>query len=564
MSEIRESLSESTNALAEVFRNRNLRRLNLAFAGSVVGDWAYAVGASVYAYTQGGVAAVGVLGVVRFVSMALFSPFTSLLADRFDRKRVMIAADSIRVVLVLAAALVIRLDGPPIVVYALAVLTAVAGTAFRPAQAALTPSLANHPGELTAANVAASTVESVGFFAGPAIGGLLLAMTGVASVYVFNAATFVWSALLVLGVHPITPTAAAVGSATATGTGETGDVAEPKKRSGMFAGMGDGYREIFKNRDLRLLAGLYCAQTIVAGASLVFTVAIALDLLKLGHSGVGVINSAVGVGGLIGGFVALLLAQRGKIARDFGLGVILWAAPLLLIAAWPTLTSALIAMTLIGLANSVVDVNAYTILQRLVPDAVMGRVFGALEGVVVGGMGLGALMMPFLIDSIGLRSGLVVIGAGVSLIVVLGIAGLKRIDTVALAPAGLDLIRGVAMLGVLPGKVVDRLARRAKVVNVPSGQAVFSEGDVGDLFYVIESGTGDVTIRGEYVCTLSAGDSFGEIALLRDVPRAATITATSDLVMRAIERDQFLAAVTGDGESSNQAELLVTRLLASR
>ena len=172
MSEIRESLSESTNALAEVFRNRNLRRLNLAFAGSVVGDWAYAVGASVYAYTQGGVAAVGVLGVVRFVSMALFSPFTSLLADRFDRKRVMIAADSIRVVLVLAAALVIRFDGPPIVVYALAVLTAVAGTSFRPAQAALTPSLANHPGELTAANVAASTVESVGFFAGPAIGGL--------------------------------------------------------------------------------------------------------------------------------------------------------------------------------------------------------------------------------------------------------------------------------------------------------------------------------------------------------------------------------------------------------
>ncbi len=570
MSGIRESLGESKNALAEVFRNRNLRRLNLAFAGSVMGDWAYAVAASVYAYTQGGATAVGVLGVVRFVSMALLAPFTSLIADRFDRTRVMIASDFIRVVLVLAAALVIRLDGPPIVVYALAVLTAVAGTAFRPAQAALMPSLANHPRELTAANVASSTVESVGFFIGPAIGGLLLAVTGVAAVYVFNAATFVWSALLVIGLRPVTTTEEAEGvegafeEADVVGEIEAGAATEPTKRSGMFAGVGDGFREIFKNRDLRLLIGLYCAQTVVSGASMVFTVAIALDLLKLDESGVGLINSSVGIGGLIGGFAALLLAQRGKLARDFGLGVILWAAPLLLIAAWPTLTSTLIAMAFIGLANSVVDVNAYTILQRLVPDAVMARVFGAMESAIVGGMGLGAVLMPILIHTIGLRSGLVVIGAGVSLLVVAGISGLKRIDRVALAPAGLDLIRSVAMLGVLPENVVERLARRAEVVTVSSGQTVFSEGDHGDLFYVIESGTADVTIGGKYVSTLSAGDSFGEIALLRDLPRMATITATSDLVMRAIEREHFLPAVTGDAESSNQAELVVGRLLAIR
>ena len=262
--------------------------------------------------------------------------------------------------------------------------------------------------------------------------------------------------------------------------------------------------------------------------------------------------------------MALLLAQRGKLARDFGLGVILWAAPLLLIAAWPTLTSTLIAMAFIGLANSVVDVNAFTILQRLVPDAVMARVFGAMESAIVGGMGLGAVLMPILIHTIGLRSGLVVIGLGVSLLVVAGISGLQRIDRVALAPAGLELIRSVAMLGVLPENVLERLARRAEVVTVSSGQTVFSEGDHGDLFYVIESGTADVTIGGIYVSTLSAGDSFGEIALLRDLPRMATITATSDLVTRAIEREQFLPAVTGNAESSNQAELVITRLLAIR
>lgn len=554
-----DSLSESKKAIGEVFRNPNLRRLNLAFAGSVVGDWAYAIGVSVYAYTRGGAVAVGVLGVVRYVSMAILGPFTSLLADRFERKRVMVASDLIRVVLVAAAGVLIWRDGPPIIVYTLAILTAVTGTAFRPAQAALMPSLANHPGELTAANVASSTIESVGFFAGPALGGLLIAVSGVAAVFVFDAVTFVWSAALVMGLRRVTTTDASAEDAEPDA--EITDVYEP---AGMFAGIGDGYREIFRNRDIRLLVGLYCAQTVVAGASLVFSVAVALDLLDLGQSGVGLINSAVGVGGLIGGFVALMLATRGKLARDFGLGVILWAAPLLLIAAWPTLTSALIAMALIGVANSVVDVNAFTILQRLVPDAVMGRVFGAMESAIVGGMALGALLMPILINTIGLRSGLVVVGAGVTVVVFIGLAGLSRIDKVALAPAGLESLRGVAMIGMLPDHVLERLARRSRVVSVPAGQTVFNEGDSGDLFYVIESGTVDVSIRGEHVRPLAAGDSFGEIALLRDVPRTATVTATSDLVARVVERDLFLSAVTNHGEAADEAEAVVSRLLAIR
>lgn len=560
MSDIQESLRESGSALREVFRNRNLRRLNLAFTGSVIGDWAYGVAASVYAYRQGGVTAVGLLEVVRFVSMAVLAPFAALLADKFDRKRVLIAADAVRVILVLTAALIIQLDGPALAVYALAIATSIVGTAFRPALAALMPTLAHHPGELTAANVASSTIESIGFFVGPAIGGLLLSVTGIATVYVFNAATFAWSALLVIGLTPVLAPVTADGS-------EPDAPAEADASDGrlsIFAGVGDGFREIFANRDIRLLIGLCVAQTVVAGASVVFGVAIALDLLDLGNAGVGLLDSVNGVGGLVGGFVALLLAQRGSLARDFGLGIILWAAPLLLIAAWPTLPSVIIAMVIIGVANSVVDVNAYTILQRLVPDEVMGRVFGAMESAVVGGMALGALLMPILISTVGLRSGLAVIGVGVSAIAVVGIPGLRRIDKVALAPAGLDLIRGVAILSPLPDRVLERLARRSTTISVPSGQAVMREGDAGDQFFIIETGTVDITIRGGFVRTLSAGDSFGEIALLRDIPRTATVTATSDLTARTIARDEFLSAVTGDGESSNQADLVVTRLLTIR
>src|SRR5204863_9619719 len=124
-------------------------------------------------------------------------------------------------------------------------------------------------------------------------------------------------------------------------------------------------REIFRNRDLRIMIGLYCAQTVVAGASLVFNVSIALDLLDIGRSGYGYLGAVLGAGGIVGGFVALVLAQRGRLARDFGIGVFFWSAPLLVVAVWPTVAAAAIMMICLGVAYSVVDANAFTILQRL-------------------------------------------------------------------------------------------------------------------------------------------------------------------------------------------------------
>ncbi|HUC32540.1 MAG TPA: MFS transporter [Ilumatobacteraceae bacterium] len=558
MSSAGEHLRESKDALAEVFRNPGLRRVNVALVGSVIGDWAYAVAVSVYAYNEGGATAVGVLGTIRYITIALFLPFTSVLADKFDRKLVMIGADVSRFVLVVAAAAVIEFDGPSWVVYALAIVTSIASTPFRPAQQALLPKLATHPGELTAANVASSTIESAGFFIGPAIGAFLLVAFDVAAVYMFNAVTFLWSAFVVLGLHVPKAQVEEVSELADEVAEETGE----KKGGGPFSGVGAGYREIFRNRDIRLLVLLYCAQTIVAGASLVFTVAVALDLLNMEEAAVGMLDSALGVGGLLGGVLALILSRRGKLARDFGIGVIMWAAPLLLIAFIPELASALIAMWLIGMANSVVDVNADTIMQRLIPDEVMGRVFGAVNSAIIGAMAIGALLMPILIETVGLRTGLAVIGFGVIGLVVLGAPGLQRIDKVTLAPVGLDLLRGVPMLARLPDALIERLARFSSGVNIPAGQPVFSEGDAGDRFYVIESGTVEVTIRGEHIRDLGPGDSFGEIALMRDIPRTATVVATSDLVTRAIERQHFLPAVTGHGAARDEAETVVNRLMA--
>jgi MFS family permease len=547
MAGLRDKVVDAGRSLRSVFANPGLRRLELAFAGSIVGDWAYAVAVALYAFEQGGPTAVGVLGVIRYVSLAVVTPFASTLGDRYSRRLVMIGSDLIRAVLVVAAAALIWTDGPRIAVYALAIVTALCGSPFRSSQASILPQLARDPIELAAANVASSTVESLGFFVGPALAGLLLAVTSIPVVYVFNAITFVWSAALVLGVR-VPPR-----EARAPSDGE---------REGFLAEASAGYRAIFGDRKLLLLIGLYCGQTVVAGASLVFTVAIALDLLDVGRSGLGFIDATLGIGGLVGGFVALVLAQRGHLARDFGVGVILWSAPLLLVAAWPTITATVICMILLGLANSVVDVNAYTILQRITPEGTMARVFGAMESAVIGGMAVGALLMPVLISSIGLRWGLAVIGTSVSVLVVIGLPGLHKIDLVIEPPSGLGLLRGVPLLALLPEPTLEALARSAVRIEAAPGEAVIREGDPGDLFYIVESGEVEVTKEGRHVATLGPGEYFGEIALLRDVPRTATVTAMSETVLQALDRATFVPAVTGQGDFLEAAETAMTTRLA--
>jgi len=559
MTGLREKLAEATSSLRDVFRNPGLRRIQLAFAGSIVGDWAYGVGGAVYIYEQGGPTAVGLLGVIRYVSMALVTPFASMLGDRYPRRLVMVGSDSIRAILVLTSALLIAAGANPYAVYVVVVVTSICATPFRSAQASYLPELASGPADLTAANVASSTIESVGFFAGPAIAGILLAVSTISTVFIFNAATFVWSALLVAGIRTTKKPAEA--EATEAPEAETSAPAAEAK-PGFVAEASAGYREILGNRNLRLLIGLYCAQTVVAGASLVFEVSVALGLLGLSRSGLGYLNATLGIGGLVGGFVALVLAQRSHLARDFGVGVFFWSAPLLLLAAWPTVTAAVVVWVLIGLANSVVDVNAFTILQRIATKETMSRVFGAMESAVIGTMAIGALLMPTFISTIGIRWGLVVIGASVGALVLLGLRGLRRIDLTALAPPGLELLRGVSLLSLLPEATLESLARALVRVEAGPGEIVIREGDRGDRFYVIESGSVDVTKAGRHIATLGPGDFVGEIALLRDVPRVATVTATSATVLQALDRAHFIPAVTGQGEFREAAEMTMTTRLA--
>jgi MFS family permease len=530
-------LRESGTAFRAVFANRGLRRIQLAWAGSIMGTWAYGIAVVVYAYEQGGATAVGVVTMVRWLAAAVASPFAALLGDRYDRRWVMVGSDLVRAALIGAAGLAVFADAPPLVVYALASLVGVAATPFRPAQAALTPTLAETPEQLTAANVTASSIESVGIFGGPALGGLLLVAAGPATVFAVTTATLVWSAVLVAGI----PAAHAARAAR-----------EP-------VSIGDellaGFRTIAAERRTRVLVALFSAQTFVDGMLNVLIVVVALKLLDTGQAGVGFLNSAVGVGGLLGALAAAALVGRGKLAADFGVGIFIWGLPIAFVAVWPNQIFALVLLGVVGIGNTLVDVSGMTLLQRAAPEDVLARVFGVLESLLLVTPALGAVVAPLLLNWLGTRGALIVAGALLPLLIVPAWPALTAIDRAARVPVErLKLLRSNPIFAPLPESTLEQVATSLDEVHVPAGHQVVRQGEAGDRFYLVEQGTLDVSVDGRPGQKLGAGDSFGEIALLRDVPRTATVTARSDTVLYALERNEFLSAVTGFGPSLSAAE----------
>jgi MFS family permease len=572
MSRVADAVRETGTSLSTVFRNPGLRKINLALAGSMIGDWAYSTAIMIWAYDVGGARAVGIWFTVRLLLMTVVTPFASTIVDRLPRKMVMISTDVIRAALCLAVAGLIWADSPAWMVFVLATLNPMVGAPFRPAVAALTPKLVHTPDELTAANGVASTIESLAFFVGPAIGGILVTAIGVPIVVVFNALTFVWSAALVsrIEAHSDVPAEAPehveslVGSTTGDAASSNADTDAPadetqEKEQGFFMESMEGFKAIWRDPDLRLVSGVYSAQTIVAGASAVFLIEMAVQMTSFGSAGVGYLDSVMGIGALLGGLIAVSRSSIGKLGTDFGVGVIFWALPLLLAAIWPQMWAAFLAVFIIGIANPVVDVNASTILQRKTDDVVMGRVFGALETALIGAMALGSAIMPVMIHFWGLEWSLAVLAILISASVLPAFGRLKTLNEALREPAGLALLRQVPLFAPLELKSLERVAQQLVRIEVPAGDVLIREGDEGDRFYVIESGQMTASFEGSVLRQMGPGDPFGEIALLRDVPRTATVTADEPTVVLALDRVEFLDAVTGNSEVNNRADDMISK-----
>ena len=518
--------------------NPGLRRLELAWGGFYVGDWAFVVALSVYAYHHGGALAVGVVGLVRMLPSAFAVPFTSVLTDRFSRHRLLTAVHAARALTVAVGAVLIASGGPPAAVYAIGSLAALAATPFRPAHWALLPTLARTPRELVAANVSSSTLESIATVLGPLLGGLLLAIWSPAGAFVLAAVLFSGSAILSARV------------------GDEGTRA--RRREHILRDTFAGFRTLAADRDPRLLVGLFVAQTFVRGLLNVLIVVTALELLDLGGSGVGFLNAAFGIGGLIGAFWVLTLVSRRTLAYPFAGGLILWGAPIALIGIWPHEWVALVALALAGWGNTLLDVAGLTLIQRIVDDAVLGRVFGVLETGSYAAVGLGAIVAPGLVALAGIRGALVVSGL---ILPVLALVSWRRLgqinDRVVIPERELALLRRLAIFAPLPAATVERLAMNLVPIHRHGGETIVRTGEIGDRFYVVGAGELDVAVDHEPSRRLKAGDVFGEIALLRDVPRTATVTTRTDVDLYGLDRDTFVSAVTGSSASSAAADALI-------
>ena len=539
MERLKEHLRESWRAVQAVFHNRSLRQLQLAWAGSIIGTWAYAVALVVFAYDHGGASAVGLVALIRWLPAAIASPFAAILGDRYPRVRVMLASDLLRAVGLATMAVCVLTDAPVGVVYVLAGTVAVINTAFHPAESALLPSLAKTPEELTAANVSSSTIESLGFCVGPALGGVLLAVSSVWVVFIVTAALFLWSALMLV---PLLRTT------------------EPPlshERPHLAEEATAGFRAIAKDPRLRLIVGLFSAQTLVNGAFGVLIAVTALQLLDLGSGGVGYLNAAVGVGGVIGGLVSLGLVGHRRLATTFGIAVAGTGAPLLLLGWIPTTAAALVAFGLIGFANIICDVSGFTILQRGTPSEVLARVFGVLHSAFYATIAVGAVLAPPLIHWLGVRWTLVIVGSLLPILSVLSRASLVRLDVEPGDPRRLALLEAIPIFAPLSPPVLEQLAARLTPVHASAGDELIRVGDHGDRFYVVDNGEVEILVDGEPPRREGEGTYFGEIALLRDVPRTATVRAATDADLFALDRDDFLPAVTGHAASTQAADAVI-------
>jgi hypothetical protein len=380
-------------------------------------------------------------------------------------------------------------------------------------------------------------------FAGPALGGVLLALSGPAAVFALTGALVLSSVLFVLRVPRDEPP-------------------KPAERPHFMAELTAGFAATARRPALRVVIGLSAAIAVIDGVLEVMLVLVALQLLHGSNATLGWLNTAVGIGSIAGAFVVAILATRRRLAGGFAIGLLLSSLPIAATAAISSLPPALVLVGVIGVGAVFCQVNGVTLLQRSAENEVMGRVFAVLECVMLAGLAVGSIAAPGIVNLLGLHGALIASGVFVPVLVVWLWPSLRRIDAEAvIAEEPLELLRRIEIFAQLPEPVLERLAAGATSISIGADQIIVSRGEVGNHFYAIATGKVVVELDDGTTRELGPGDSFGEIALLRDVPRTATVRALEPLRLYAVVRDDFLAAVTGHAPTLASAENIVTSLL---
>lgn len=501
--------------------------MELAYLLFYIARWGMRVAILVFAYERGGLEEASLVAVIIEVPAAVVAPMASVIGDEIRRDRALLAGYVAQAAALAGTAGAIYADAPVTVVYGLTAVAAGCMTLTRPVQSALFPVLANSPDQLVAANVVAGSISAAMAFVGPVTSGVLLGLGGAELALAVYCGLLLSSTLLVVRLQPHPPQAWIGG--------------HPLHEAAA------GFRAIARDPDQRLVVGLLLGQSFVRGSVDVLVVVIALELFGLPSSAVGFLASALGAGGLLGAVWGLRLVGRPRLAAAIALGLLVYGFGISAVSLAVVVAMAFAILVGAGSGHALADMAGRTLLQRIVPDPILARVFGVLEGLHQAGVAAGSAVAPLLVYVFGIRGGILVAGLLLPTAILILRGRIRSLDDRAMPipERELETLRSVDLFASLPAPELEGLAGRLTEVKAAPGTAIVTEGKTGHHLYVIEDGEVEVVRDGQPVAMLGPGDYFGEIALLRHVPRTATVVAKSHSTLLSLEREGFLETVTG-------------------
>ena len=510
----------------QALRNPDLRRALAAYLLFNVGEWATWIGLLVWGYGVDGVRGASLIALVQLVPSALLAAPVAALMGRLPRGRALTLGYAAQSIGYFAVGLALVTDAPIVVVGLAATVSAITVTLTRPTHNALLPEISRTTGDLTAGNAASGLLEAVATFLGPLTSGLILAVWGAGGVLLTMAGCLALSVLLTARLVTLAPRRAVVRRAA---NGRT-----------------DGaLRIVLRNPAARLMSLLIAAEYALVGMMDILLVVLALDVLDMSDAGPGILYSAVGVGGIVGAALTFFLVGRPGLASPLLVGALCAGIAFAVAGQAVAPLAALLLVAVSGAGKLFYDVASRTFIQRLLPDHLLTAMFGLQEAFMMTGCALGALAAPALVAVFGVQGAFVAAGCFLPVTAVVSYGMLRRLDVGAGVPADvLTLLLQVPILAVLTPRIVERMARDAVADQVEASTTIVRQGDIGSLFYCIASGHVSVDIDGSHIRQLGPGDWFGEIALLRDVPRTASVTALTNVSLWGVDRESFLASVT--------------------
>lgn len=536
-------LRERLRGTRRAWRNTDLARLLLVWGVWMTADWALLITVSLLALGVAGPAAVGLVGAVRVLPAAVLSAPASVLTDRWSRSRllcVVYAGWCVLAALLTWCALV----GAGLAVLLVVVAAGSAlSAAVRPTLQAMVPTLVSSPADLIAANAGFATIEALGTVVGPGLCAALLGVVGPPGVLGVLTVLFAVASVVAATIRtPFVPVPQATGSG----------------REAWLAPL-LGFR-VLARPGLRLAISLFLGQTTMRGLLNVFVVLVATSTVGGSESLAGRLFIAMGVGGLVGAVVGTGLGPR-RGSRWIALGICLWGLPVVAIGSWPYAGVASVSLAVLGFGNALLDVSGYTLVNRLVPDHLAGRAWGAFNALGAAVVALGSLAAPPLVAALGLSGAMVLTGVVLALSPVLTWRWLRRLDSLASGRAeDVELLRRVPLFAAMSLVGLERLAQSAGTEEVRPGDVVVRQGEPAASFYVVAAGAATVSRDGAEVRRLGPGDAFGEIALLEPGPRTASVTATAPTRLLVLDSDGFVSAVTGHRPTDDLARQSVASL----